>query len=171
MVRAIKRIVGTVLVLVIIFAVAAVLLLSNGFATKAGDPLADVKNGVVNTVIDATGMKTRLDQSVRKTASEAAAKWGIPQSMVDGVVDQVDITEWKVTSLPDGVTQQGTYSFNLDDTTAQITTYDDPSVVTLNIYGQTVTMEAPESAQGFVSLLNALPEGALYSLEQGHTSA
>ena len=84
---------------------------------------------------------------------------GIPQSIVDTAVDSLAIEDWQVVSLPEDATETGSYSVDTDDMSARITTYDDPSIVTVEAYGQTLTMEVPQSARGYITLLGYL-EGA-----------
>ena len=154
-----KRIIITAIVLIAIAGIACAIVVFGSGSAKAGSPLADAKNGAMNTALDLSGMKGRVDSELRAKASELAEANGIPQSIVDTAVDSLAIEDWQVVSLPEDATETGSYSVDTDDMSARITTYDDPSIVTVEAYGQTLTMEVPQSARGYITLLGYL-EGA-----------
>ena len=154
-----KRIVIVAIVLIAIAGIACAIVVFGSNAAGAGNPLADAKNGAVNTALDLSGMKGRIDSELRAKAGKLAEENGVSQAVVDNVVDSLAIEDWKVVSLPDSATTTGSYSVDTDSMSARITTYDDPSIVTVEAYGQTLTMEVPQSARGYITLLGYL-EGA-----------
>lgn len=156
MTKTFKRIIIAGVAFIAIAVAASALVVSGGCSTSAGDPVESAKNGTLNAIIDASGIKGKIDSELRSRGGEIAEQVGIPQSTVDSFVDGLAIEDWQVTSLPSTATETGTYSVDADGTPAQITTYDDPSVVTINAYGQSVTMEVPESAQSYLPFLGYL---------------
>ena len=156
MTKTFKRIVIAGIAFIVLAIGASVLVVTGGCSTNAGNPVEGAKNSTLNAVIDASGIKGEIDAKLRSKGGEIAEQIGIPQSTVDSVVDSLAIEDWKVASLPENASETGTYQVDADGTTAQITTYDDPSVVTVNAYGQSVTMEVPESAQSYLPFLSYL---------------
>ena len=156
MTKTFKRIVIAGIAFIILAVAASALVVTGGCSTNASNPVEGAKNSTLNAVIDASGIKGKVDSELRSKAGEIAGQVGIPQSTVDSFVDGLAIEDWQVTSLPSSATETGTYSVDADGTPAQITTYDDPSIVTINAYGQSITMEIPESAQSYVSLIGYL---------------
>ena len=156
MTKTFKRIIFAAIMLILIAGIACALVLASGLSTTAGEPLADVKNGFVNTALDVSGIKDRVDSELRSKAGKLAEKAGIPEVLAESVVDSIDVKDWKATSLPEGVTAAGTYAITAGGIDMKVTTYDDPSVVTVGAYGQEVTMAVPESAQIYVPYLEYL---------------
>lgn len=156
MVKTFRRIVFICVMFIVLSLIASAIVVAGGCSSKAGDPLEGTRNGMLNAALDASGIKGRVDAELREKAGDIAEEMGIPQSTVDNFVDQLAIEDWQVTSLPAGATETGTHSVNAQGTTAQITTYDDPSIVTIDAYGQSLTMEVPESAQEYTPLLKYL---------------
>ncbi|MBQ9000420.1 MAG: hypothetical protein IJ087_01020 [Eggerthellaceae bacterium] len=154
-----KRIIIVAIVLIAIAGIACAVVIFGNSAAGAGNPLADAKNGAVNTVLDLSGMKSRIDSELRAKAGKLAEENGISQAVVDNVIDSLAIEDWKVVSLPDSATTTGSYDVNTDSMSARITTYDDPSFVTVEAYGHPLPMDVPQSARGDVTLLGYL-EGA-----------
>ena len=151
-----KRIIIVGICLILIAGIASAAVLSGGCSTNAGDPLEGAKVSATNTLIDLSGIKGRIDSEVRAKASEVASESGGPQAVVDNIVDSVAIEDWQATSLPPDAVETGTYDVVSDDMSAKVTTYEDPSVVTVEAYGQTITMEVPESAQSYVPFIKYL---------------
>ena len=52
--------------------------------------------------------------------------------------------------------KQGTQAVNYGGISAEVTTYEDPSYITVSAEGQTFTLEVPNSAQDYLSLLGYL---------------
>lgn len=71
-------------------------------------------------------------------------------------IDALDIQSWEVTSLPEGAEKTGSANVSYSGTDATITTYDDPSVVTVTAMGQDITLAVPDSAQSYLPFLSYL---------------
>ena len=75
---------------------------------------------------------------------------------VDAAIDALDIQSWEVTNLPEGAEKTGSANISYSGTDATITTYDDPSVVTVTAMGQDITLAVPDSAQSYLPFLSYL---------------
>lgn len=119
-----------------------------------GTPLEDaIGTGITNAAIDATGLKGRVEDALRSNTSVIAEATGMSEDQVDAAIDALDIDAWSATTLPDGVSETGSFSGSYQGATATVTTYDDPSYITVEAYGESVTLAIPESAEQYVSLL------------------
>ncbi len=119
----------------------------------------DSKIALTNSAIDATGVKGRAQEALEANSERIAEATGLPLATVNEAIGALDIESWQVTSLPRGAVETGTVDVDHGGVTAKVTTYDDPSVVTVDAYGQTVTLAVPESSQAYVRYL-ALVEDA-----------
>lgn len=78
------------------------------------------------------------------------------EEQVNQAIDNLDINNWSVTSLPNDAKETGTQAVNYGGISAEVTTYEDPSYITVSAEGQTFTLEVPNSAQDYLSLLGYL---------------
>ena len=78
---------------------------------------------------------------------------GLSESQVDQAIEQLDIDGWQAASLPSTATATGTIDGNALGINGTVTTYDDPGYVSVEVYGQTVTLAVPESAQAYLPYL------------------
>ena len=154
--RTFGRIIACAIALIAIAGAACAFVLTGGCSATSDDPLTDAKNGAMNAFIDLSGVKGRIDDQVRSKAGEIASEFGVSRAVVDNIVDTLAIEDWQATTLPDGATKTGTYNVDADGSPASVTTYDDPSIVTVEAFGQTITMAVPESAQSYVPLIHYL---------------
>lgn len=147
---------------VIVVTCAAVVLLSYtmlsdtplGEAVRgAGDGAA---NAAANAALDASGVKGRVDQALRDNAGAIASATGLSEGQVEEAIDSLDVTSWSVTSLPSDAVASNGASGTYDGMTASVTTYEDPSYVTVEVGGQELTLAVPESAQQYARLLSYL---------------
>lgn len=139
----------------IVIALGVFTLLSN--TVLAGNPtIESLKTSAVNSAIDASGIKGKLESSLRAKASSIAAATGLPESTVNGMIDQLDISSWSVTTLPSDAQEIGSFSTTYQGTAATVTTYSDPSYVSVEMAGQDLTLAVPSSAQSYVSYLKYL---------------
>ena len=86
-------------------------------------------------------------------AASIAAATGLSESQVDQAIEQLDIDGWQAASLPSTATATGTIDGNALGINGTVTTYDDPGYVSVEVYGQTVTLAVPESAQAYLPYL------------------
>ncbi|WP_165061557.1 hypothetical protein [Adlercreutzia sp. ZJ154] len=148
-----------VLKLLAVLVIAVVLVLGGGILLeKAGieTPISGVANKAANTALDASGIKSKVDSALRSNASKIAEKTGLPVSSVNSMIDNLNIESWQVTNLPADATATGTTSMTYDGVSATVTTYDDPSVVTVDTGAGEVTLEVPASAQDYIGYLGYL---------------
>ena len=145
--RAIAGIVCGVAVLLGIFSAAWTLALN-------GTPLEDaIGIGIANAALDASGVKSSIDEALRSNVESIAAATGLSNDQVETAIDELAIESWSATTLPEGVSVSGTFSTSYQGASATVTTYADPSYITVEAYGQNLTLAVPESAQQYLSLL------------------
>lgn len=145
--RAIAGIVCGVAVLLGIFSAAWTLALN-------GTPLEDaIGIGIANAALDASGVKSSIDEALRSNVERIAAATGLSNDQVETAIDELAIESWSATTLPGGASVSGTFSTSYRGASATVTTYADPSYITVEAYGQNLTLAVPESAQQYLSLL------------------
>ena len=145
--RAIAGIAFGIAVLLGIFSAAWMLALN-------GTPLEDaIGIGIANAALDASGVKSSIDEALRSNVERIAAATGLSNDQVETAIDELAIESWSATTLPEGVSVSGTFSTSYQGASATVTTYADPSYITVEAYGQDLTLAVPESAQQYLSLL------------------
>lgn len=145
--RAIAGIAFGIAVLLGIFSVAWTLALN-------GTPLEDaIGIGIANAALDASGVKSSIDEALRSNVESIAAATGLSNDQVETAIDELAIESWSATTLPEDVSVSGTFSTSYQGASATVTTYADPSYITVEAYGQDLTLAVPESAQQYLSLL------------------
>lgn len=124
--------------------------------TQAG-PLSDIannaKNAATNAAIDVAGVKDKAKGALESNKSKIAAATGMTEDQVDAAIQDLDIDGWQAATLPNDATATNTISGSASGVSGTITTYDDPNYVTVEAYGQTVTLEVPASAQDYLPYL------------------
>ena len=120
------------------------------------NPFASFLNTSVNAAIDSSGVKDKIENALYDNVDAISKKTGLPKSTVEKAIDDLDRGTWKATTLPAGAKATGTSTINYNGAPAKITTYDDPSVVTIDSNGVSLTFEIPPSAQGDLSYLSYL---------------
>ena len=133
------------LIALIIVGIVGVFALSGTDAGPVSDLANDAKAAATNAAIDATGLKDKAKSALEDNKANIAAATGLSESQVDQAIDELNIDEWQAASLPSSATATGDGSAAGVDGT--ITTYDDPGYISIEAYGQTVTLAVPESAQ------------------------
>ena len=114
------------------------------------------QNAATNAALDASGIKTQADDMLRDNAAAIAAQTGMSEAQVNRAIDELNIESWSVTTLPADAQPTATQSISYGGVTAQLTTYSDPSYITLEASGQSFTLAVPQSAQDYLSLLDYL---------------
>ena len=137
-----KRVLGVFLGLIalIIVGIVGVFAFSGTGSGPASDLANDAKAAAANAAIE--GSKASI-----------AAATGLSESQVDQAIEQLDIDGWQAASLPSTATATGTIDGNALGINGTVTTYDDPGYVSVEVYGQTVTLAVPESAQAYLPYL------------------
>lgn len=111
---------------------------------------------VVNTALEASGVKTQAEDVLRSHVADIAAATGMSEDQVNAAIDRLDIASWNATDLPAGAQQAGSVDVSYQGVDATVTTYSDPSYVTVDALGQNITLSVPESAQQYLPLLSYL---------------
>lgn len=154
--KKVLKILGIVVVAAVVVMGGGILLAKNGIDNPIGDAAEQATYGAANAAVDATGIKKQIDTALRDNASEISRQTGLPQGVVDGMIDGLDVQSWKTVPLPSSATAEGTSNVSYGGYDAKITTYDDPSVVTISTDVGSVTLEVPESAQNYLQYLDYL---------------
>lgn len=151
--KVIKRLAITVLAIVAAFAVLCIF-----SSTQLGNanPITGITTAIQNQALDNLGIKSKIDSTLRNNEEAIANYTGMSESQVDDMIDDLDIQDWNATQLPSNATVANTYNGNYGGTEATITTYDDPSYVTVCANDQNITLSVPESAQSYLSYLQYL---------------
>jgi len=151
--KVIKRLAITVLAIVAAFAVLCIF-----SSTQLGNanPITGITTAIQNQALDNLGIKSKIDSTLRNNEEAIANYTGMSESQVDDMIDNLDIQDWNATQLPSNATVANTYNGNYGGTEATITTYDDPSYVTVCANDQNITLSVPESAQSHLSYLQYL---------------
>ncbi len=118
-----------------------------------GGAADDIKNQAINAAIDASGVKDKVEGALNENVAALAAATGLSEEDVSAAIATLDISSWGVTTLPEGAIAYDTFPIAYEGLDATVTTYEDPSYVTVNALGQTLTLAVPKSAQPYVDLL------------------
>jgi hypothetical protein len=153
MAKALKFLLGLVIVVIAAF---AALSYFGGTSLGASNPISVVKNSAIDAAIDNSGIKEKIESSLRGNADTIANATGLSETQVNAAIDDLDISDWKSTDLPDDAVVTNTYNGNYGGTEAALTTYEDPSYVTITANDQNVTLAVPESAQSYEQYLQYL---------------
>lgn len=151
--KVLKRLMITVLVIIAAFAALCIF-----SSTQLGNanPITGITTAIQNQALDRLGIKDKIDSTLRDNEDAIANYTGMSTSQVDDMIDNLDIQDWNATELPSDATVANTYHGNYGGTEATITTYDDPSYVTVCANDQDITLSVPESAQSYLSYLQYL---------------
>lgn len=155
-----KTLGGVLMGIVVVFGILSVL--SN--TLLAGTPLAstfqqlggDAGAAAANAALDASGIKGKIDSELRAHTGDIASATGLSEGQVESIINQIDISSWSITALPADATVAGSFQTSYQGTNVTVTTYTDPSYVSINPWGQTITLAVPESSQSYVSYLSYL---------------
>ena len=149
MIRLAKTLIGLALVAVV--GVGAFSLFSeSSFFDDAAD---QATASVTNAAIDASGIKETIQNALDANAESIASALGVTVQDARDMIGNLGVVSWQATSLPSDAQASGSYSASFDGTSANITTYEDPSYITVEAYGQSLTLSVPESAQEYVPYL------------------
>lgn len=155
--RATLKVIGVIVAAVLVVLFGSIV--ATGFL-GGGNPVLDVadtaKNSAVNAAIDSSGVKSKVESTLRGNAEKIANATGLSTATVNSMIDDLDIDSWEATSLPKDATAMGTKSVSYDGMSANVTTYDDPSVVTIDSGVGSVTMSVPAGAQDYLKYLDYL---------------
>lgn len=130
------------------------------FSAIEDNPLQQVaeeaKVAATNAAIDASGVKNKVQTALENNVGRIAEKTGMSEAQVSAAVDALAVESWQATTLPEEVESTGSFSGSYGGMSGTITTYEDPSYVTVEAYGQEVTLEVPAEAQQYLPYLSYL---------------
>lgn len=150
--KLVKIVAGVILAAVAVVG-GGVALGANGVQNPVSDAIDQAKYDAANAAIDATGIKGQIDSALRSNTGRIAQQTGLPESVVEGMIDGLDVESWKVVPLPAGASATNTSNVSYGGYDAKVTTYDDPSVVTVATDSGEITLEVPANAQGYLQYL------------------
>ena len=107
----------------------------------------------LNAALDASGVKGAAEGALRDNAAGIASATGMSEQEVDRAIDDLDISSWRMAELPAQATPRFSVQASYQGSSATITTYDDPSYISVDALGQHATLLVPESAQRRVAHL------------------
>lgn len=129
------------------------------FILRPNAPLplfGDISSKAVDSLLSVSNVKENIDAALRSHITSISAKTGYSEAEITCAIDELDIPSWHVTPLPEDAVEISNYSTNYQDINATITTYADPNYITVEAYGQELTLEVPPTAQAYYSLLGYL---------------
>ena len=151
---------GVLMGIVVVFGILSVLCSTLLAGTPLASTLQQLGGGAgataANVALDASGIKGKIDSELRSHAGDIAAATGLSEGQVEDIINQIDISSWSVTTLPADATVAGSFQTSYQGTNVTVTTYTDPSYVSISPWGQTITLAVPESSQNYVSYLSYL---------------
>ena len=147
MLRALKR---TVLCIVIAIAI----IVAGGWYVLTQTDL--VQTQATNAILNSGVVNSQIENAIRSHESAIAEQLGISTEQVDAIVDDLDISDWQAVEKPSGLTESDNLSFDYEGMSVDATLYDDSEYVTVNVDGQEATLQVPESAQKYLSLISVL---------------
>ena len=147
------KIILIVIVAAVVVIGGGIVLANNGIDNPVSDAVEDASYGAANAALDASGIKSQINDALHENADAIARETGLPPAMVGSMIDNLDIESWKVAPLPKDAVETGTTAIDYNGYNAKLTTYDDPNVVTVATDMGTVTLEVPANAQGYLKYL------------------
>lgn len=154
----VKRAIGVILGIAVVVAigVVAVFALSGDKSNPLNGAASEAKAAAANAAIDAADLKDKAKNALASRVDDIAAATGLSTSEVQTAIDGLAIDDWTAVALPSDAVATGTIDGSAAGVDGTITTYEDPGYVTVNAYGQDVTLEVPASAQTYLSYLSIL---------------
>ena len=138
---------GVLMGIVVVFGILSVLCNTLLAGTPLASALQQLGGGAgataANVALDASGIKGKLDSELRSHAGDIAAATGLSEGQVEDII-------------PADATVAGSFQTSYQGTNVTVTTYTDPSYVSISPWGQTITLAVPESSQNYVSYLSYL---------------
>lgn len=154
--KKIRKTIAAILLACIVLVGGGILLAQNGMENPISKAADQAGANAANAALDAIGIKEKADGILRDNAGLISQETGLPESMVNAMIDDLDIQSWQVTPLPANATPANSANLDHEGTNVTLTTYDDPSIVTVETPAGTVTLAVPASAQATISSLQAL---------------
>lgn len=154
--KKVLKVIAAILLAIIVVLAAGFALDQAGIDNPISKAADEAGAGAANAALDSIGIKEKADALLRDNAGRISQMTGIPESMVNSMIDDLDIQSWQVATLPSDATPVGSTTLDYNGTNVQLTTYDDPSVVSVETAMGTVTLAVPASAQSTIEYLQYL---------------
>ena len=122
-------------------------------SSDENDPIANMKAASMNAFIEASGIKTQAMRALQDNIDSISEATGLSTADCNQIIYGLDLKSWEATVLPNSAEEVGTLSGDYAGIDGTVTFYDDPEYVTVDAFGQTVTMRVPESAQSYIPYL------------------
>lgn len=154
--KKLMKAVAALLLACIVILGGGVLLAKNGVDNPISQAADQAGAGAANAALNAIGIKEKADALLRDNTAPISQMTGLPETMVDAMIDDLDIQSWQVATLPAGAVPTGSVDLDHEGTAITLTTYDDPSIVTVQTAAGAVTLSVPASAQSTIRTLQTL---------------
>lgn len=154
--KKILKIMFIVIIAALVIVGASVIFVRAGIETPINPIGESITNGVVNGIIDATDIKGKAEEALKSNVGNISTATGIPADNINDMIDDLGIQDWTVVTLPNDAVVSDTGKFVYGGEVIAVTSYTDPSIVTLGYKGTNITFELPDSAQGYVKYLDFL---------------
>ncbi len=115
--------------------------------------IEDAQTSAANTALEASGFKTEIQDTLVENSDSIAAATGMEAEEVTEVITSLDIENWDIAPLPNDAVSAGSFDGSYGGFDGTVTTYEDPSYVTITTMGQNITLSVPQDAQSYVSAL------------------
>lgn len=122
-------------------------------SSDENDPIAGIRAASMNALIDMSGLKDKAATALHDNLNSISAATGLSEADCAQIIYSLDVPSWEATVLPNSVEEAGSLSGDYAGIEGTITFYNDPEYVTIDAYGQNVTMRIPESAQAYLPYL------------------
>lgn len=127
-------------------------------SSDENDPIAGIRAASMNALIDVSGLKSKAASALHDNLDTISAATGLSEADCAQIVYSLDVQNWEAAVLPNSAVELGSISGSYAGFDGTLTYYDDPEYVTVDAYGQTVTMKIPESAQTYLPYLQLAEE-------------
>lgn len=127
-------------------------------SSDENDPIAGIRAASMNALIDVSGLKSKAASALHDNLDTISAATGLSEADCAQIVYSLDVQNWEAAVLPNSAEELGSISGSYAGFDGTLTYYDDPEYVTVDAYGQTVTMKIPESAQTYLPYLQLAEE-------------
>lgn len=122
-------------------------------SSDENDPIAGMRAASMNALIDMSGVKDKAASALHDNLDSLSAATGLSEADCAQIVYSLDVQNWEAAVLPNSAEEIGSISGDYAGIEGTITYYDDPEYITVNAYGQNVTLRIPESAQAYMPYL------------------
>ena len=143
----------TGLIMLLIVGILVIVFVPSVASSDENDPLAGVKAASMNAFIDMSGLKDKAANALHDNLGTISAATGLSEADCAQIVYSLDIQNWEAAVLPNSAEEMGSLSGSYAGLDGTITYSDDPEYITVNAYGQNVTMKIPETAQAYLPYL------------------